>query len=442
MFCSDTWPFSAIWEARSQRAARDALWPLPSKEEPPRSSSMGAWFCSYVGKGRSWLFTILCPTVCQRGPVPTPLLSPSSGAEPGLRRCLHLPSRFGGPVRFWGPPGHGAQLVCQEPVCTSLGAMGACCALDMFPCWVGFFFGGGPSVCSPGGSFGTCCSERGAPWLPRKGCRPNSSHRSCAAGQHLARCCPSSLQQRACAACWHPGLEGMAWKCPSGALGSGRKTLPSLGTARLATWGGSLQGQILEDGGAGASRCVRSRVGPCEGATGAWLAVAGSQPRWAFLCREQLAMGDLPAAQSSRALAQGSDSSGSPPCRQGGWQRCLECALAPRRASAVCWQVPAWLSGMRCFSLLASLFAKRNHAQPSEPDSPRSAVKRMPEPRCQPGAAAGRSRFAPAAGRAAAPARRWRPCRLLPPSPAAPAHARLAAVWLDKQPCAAGLASE
>lgn len=53
MFCPDTWPFTAIQEARSWGAAEDALWPLPRAEEPPCSSRMGAWFCNYVGNGGS-----------------------------------------------------------------------------------------------------------------------------------------------------------------------------------------------------------------------------------------------------------------------------------------------------------------------------------------------------------------------------------------------------
>lgn len=72
MFCPDTWPFAAIREARSRGAAGDALWPLPSEEEPPRSSSMSAWFCNCVGNGGSWLFTGLWHPACQLGPVPTP----------------------------------------------------------------------------------------------------------------------------------------------------------------------------------------------------------------------------------------------------------------------------------------------------------------------------------------------------------------------------------
>lgn len=57
------------------------------------------------------------------------------------------------------------------------------------------------------------------------------------------------------------------------------------------------------------------------------MVVARSQLCWAFLCCEQLVMGDLPAAQSSWALTQGCDSSGSPR-RQGEQQRCLERAWA------------------------------------------------------------------------------------------------------------------
>jgi len=75
MFCPDAWPSSAVREARSQGAARDAPWPLPGEQEPPRGSSMGAWFCNPMGDGRSQLFTVLCPPIRQLGAAPLPSLS-------------------------------------------------------------------------------------------------------------------------------------------------------------------------------------------------------------------------------------------------------------------------------------------------------------------------------------------------------------------------------
>lgn len=128
MFCPDAWPFSAMREVWSQRAAGDALWLLPSEEEAPCSSSLGAWF------GRSWIFTVLYPPMCQLGHVPTILLSSLVAwagpreVSPSPEEVLRTPEVLG---TFW------AQLICQEPVCTLLSAMGVCCTLDLylFPCW-------------------------------------------------------------------------------------------------------------------------------------------------------------------------------------------------------------------------------------------------------------------------------------------------------------------
>lgn len=51
MFYPDTWPFSAIREARLQRAAWDALQLLPSE----KGITVDAWCCSYPGNGKSCL---------------------------------------------------------------------------------------------------------------------------------------------------------------------------------------------------------------------------------------------------------------------------------------------------------------------------------------------------------------------------------------------------
>lgn len=151
-----------------------------------------------------------------------------------------------------------------------------------------------------------------------------------------------------------------------------------------------------------------SRVGARGGAPGAQLAVAGSQPRRAFLRREQLVTGDLPVPQSSRATAQGSDSPGCPPPRRrGGRQRWPGACLGSLQRR----QVPARLSGMRCCSFLAPLLAKAIF--------PPAVTAPFPSLRCGEDAGApvparaGRG-LLPAAGRAAAPAWRRRPRRPLP----------------------------
>lgn len=231
--------------------------------------------CLVFQAHQEWQGLAFRPPRCQLGPVLTPLSLSLSGKEPS-------PSEQGLGTR--DVLGHRAQLVCQEPVYTSLAAVGA---LDLFPRW---FLGWGGLCLLPDGTFGSFAWR----W-------------SCAAGQHLARC--SSPQQKACATCCHPGLEGMAWKRPSGASGG-----------HCPPWG-----QIQAGGEAGAS---------LGAGAGARLAVAASQPCRALFRWEQLAAGAFPAARFPRAPSQGCDSPGSPH-RQGGWQRGLERALAPRcRAAA------------------------------------------------------------------------------------------------------------
>lgn len=143
---------------------------------------------------------------------------------------------------------------------------------------------------------------------------------SCAAGQHLARC--SSLQQKACATRCHPGLEGIAWKCPSGVSGG-----------HCPPWG--LPG--------GTSREKVRREHPWElGQEPCWRwqppSPAGLSPSGSSWRQEPFQQHDSP-GPCPRAVT------GPCPHGQGGWQRCLGRALAPGGAAGR--HVPAVLWGLR-----------------------------------------------------------------------------------------------
>lgn len=190
---------------------------------------------------QEWQELAFQPLRQQLAPVLAALSLSPSGEEPSPSPEQLL----GDPKMFWGAAGFARSLF------TPLW-------LQLVP-WIcphAGFWGGDDSVCSLICSFGSVFGD----------------------AQHLARC--SSLQHKACATCCHPGRDGteMSLCCVEG-------TLPTLGTAKVGTWG-HIQGG--------------AEAGASQGAgAGARLALAASQPCRALFLWELFQQHDCPGPRPS-----------------------------------------------------------------------------------------------------------------------------------------------